>query len=271
MDISTLEKYMLGIDSNKEGDNMKFSISDVGKIAGISKDRLRYYEENGLIAPRRGTDNNYRYYKESELYKVMTIQLYRQMGLGVKEIHKILAVDTTAGICDALAHRQSDLDREILALQRQKELVARSIDDCKKVDQYLNKFVVRKVKGCILLDKLDYLFDPEESDKFRDDSGDEMLRIRSIVRRIEFLPTGIVDNSVFVAEESPNEDVECVYTIVKGSEEYDVMPRAYISGMKWICENNVNVGRYCYVRPLLFTHLDNIPESFLEIFIPIEK
>ena len=250
---------------------MKFSISDVGKVAGISKDRLRYYEENGLIAPRRGTDNNYRYYKEGELYKVMTIQLYRQMGLGVKEIHRILDVDTTAGICDLLAHRQSDLDREILALQRQKELVARSIDDCKKVDQYLNKFVIRKVKGCILLDKLDYLFDPDESDKFKDDSGDEMLRIRSIVRRIEFLPTGIVDNSVFVAEESPDEDVECVYTIIRNDTEHDPLMETYISGMKWVSENKINIGRYCYIRPLLIAHLGNITENFVEVIIPMEK
>ena len=141
---------------------MELSINDVGKIAGISKDRLRYYEEKGLISPRRDTENNYRYYELDELLKAMAIQLYREMDLSVKEIHRIQTVNTIAEMRDVFEHRQTDLDREILALQRQMRLVARSIDDCKKVDKYLNKFVIRKARGCILLDKVDYILNPEE-------------------------------------------------------------------------------------------------------------
>jgi DNA-binding transcriptional MerR regulator len=35
---------------------MGLSIGDVEKITGISKDRLRYYEEKRLITPVRDTD-----------------------------------------------------------------------------------------------------------------------------------------------------------------------------------------------------------------------
>ena len=38
---------------------MGLSIGDVEKITGISKDRLRYYEEKQLIAPVRDLDNSY--------------------------------------------------------------------------------------------------------------------------------------------------------------------------------------------------------------------
>ena len=250
---------------------MELSINDVGKIAGISKDRLRYYEEKGLISPRRDTENNYRYYELDELLKAMAIQLYREMDLSVKEIHRIQTVNTIAEMRDVFEHRQTDLDREILALQRKMRLVARSIDDCKKVDKYLNKFVIRKARGCILLDKVDYILNPEEYDKFKDDSGEEKLRMRSIVRRLELLPNGIGDNSVFVAEESPDEDVECVYTIIRNDTEHDPLMETYISGMKWVSENKVNIGRYCYIRPLLIAHLGNITENFVEVIIPTEK
>lgn len=250
---------------------MELSINDVGKIAGISKDRLRYYEEKGLISPRRDTENNYRYYELDELLKAMAIQLYREMDLSVKEIHRIQTVNTIAEMRDVFEHRQTDLDREILALQRQMRLVARSIDDCKKVDKYLNKFVIRKARGCILLDKVDYILNPEAYDKFKDDSGEEKLRMRSIVRRLELLPNGIGDNSVFVAEESSDEDVECVYTIIRNDTEHDPLMETYISGMKWVYENKVNIGRYCYIRPLLIAHLGNITENFVEVIIPLEK
>ena len=122
IDVTTFENDMLRIDCSKEGDNMELSISDVGKIAGISKDRLRYYEEKGLISPRRDTENNYRYYELDELLKAMAIQLYREMDLSVKEIHGIQTVNTIAEMRDVFEHRQTDLDREILALQRKMRL-----------------------------------------------------------------------------------------------------------------------------------------------------
>lgn len=250
---------------------MELSISDVGKIAGISKDRLRYYEEKGLVSPSRDTDNNYRYYEIDELLKAMAIQLYREMDLSVKEIHSIQTVNTIAEMRDVFEHRQSDIDREILALQRKKELVARGIDNCKKVDKYLDKFVIRKARGCVLLDKLDDILNPDEYDKFKDDSGEELLRVRSLVRRLELLPNGIGDNSVFVAEESPDEDVECVYTIIRNGTEHDPLMETYISGMKWASENKVKVGRYCYIRPLLIAHLSNVTENFVEVIVPLEK
>ena len=271
IDVTSFENDMLRIDCSKEGDNMELSISDVGKIAGISKDRLRYYEEKGLIFPSRDTDNNYRYYELDELLKAMAIQLYREMDLSVKEIHRIQTVKTIAEMREVFEHRQSDLEREILALQRQMRLVARSIEDCKKVDQYLNKYVIRKARRCILLDKLDDIINPDEYDKFKNDSGGELLRMRSLVRCIELLPNGIGDNSVFVAEESPDEDVECVYTIIRNSKEQDPLMEAYISGMKWVSENKVNIGRYCYIRPLLIAHLGNVTENFVEVTIPLEK
>mgnify|MGYP003345048464 FL=1 len=47
---------------------MGLSIGDVGKITGISKDRLRYYEEKRLITPVRDTDNSYREYDNEEAW-----------------------------------------------------------------------------------------------------------------------------------------------------------------------------------------------------------
>lgn len=73
---------------------MGLSIGDVEKITGISKDRLRYYEEKRLITPVRDTDNSYREYDNEEVLKLLGIQLCRSMDLGVKEIQQIQDSDT---------------------------------------------------------------------------------------------------------------------------------------------------------------------------------
>ena len=111
---------------------MGLSIGDVEKITGISKDRLRYYEEKRLITPVRDTDNSYREYDNEEVLKLLGIQLYRSMDLGVKEIQQIQDSDTIEEICGVFKRRQKELNFQMAQLQYQQESVSRGIDAVKK-------------------------------------------------------------------------------------------------------------------------------------------
>ena len=124
---------------------MGLSIGDVEKITGISKDRLRYYEEKRLITPVRDTDNSYREYDNEEVLKLLGIQLYRSMNLGVKEIQQIQDSDTIEKICNVFKRRQEELQLQMAQLQYQKDIVSRSIDDCEKITDHLGKYTIQKV------------------------------------------------------------------------------------------------------------------------------
>ena len=52
---------------------------------------------------------------------------------------------------------------------------------------------------------------------------------------------------------------------------YDPLMDEYAKCMKWVYENNIRLGRYCYIRPLLVSYLGKRTESFLEVFAPIIK
>ena len=118
---------------------MGLSIGDVEKITGISKDRLRYYEEKRLITPVRDTDNSYREYDNEEILKLLGIQLYRSMDLGVKEIQQIQDSDTIEEICGVFKRRQKELNFQMTQLQYQQESVSRGIDDCEKIADHLGE------------------------------------------------------------------------------------------------------------------------------------
>lgn len=45
------------------------TINDVEKITGLTKKSIRYYEEKGLILPKR-LDNDYRSYNEEDVQKL---------------------------------------------------------------------------------------------------------------------------------------------------------------------------------------------------------
>ncbi|WP_238918928.1 MerR family DNA-binding transcriptional regulator [Clostridium sp. YIM B02555] len=39
-----------------------YTIGEVAQITGISRDRLRYYEENGILKPKYDASSSYREY-----------------------------------------------------------------------------------------------------------------------------------------------------------------------------------------------------------------
>ncbi|GAB6929410.1 MerR family transcriptional regulator [Paenibacillus sp. JCM 10914] len=70
-------------------------IRELSVQTGVSIRSLRYYEEKGLIAPVR-LDNGYREYRETDVHRVKTIQLFLDLGLSTDEIQPI--IDCTSSI-----------------------------------------------------------------------------------------------------------------------------------------------------------------------------
>ncbi|MGX4586303.1 MerR family transcriptional regulator [Paenibacillus chitinolyticus] len=64
-------------------------IGELSARTGASIRSLRYYEEQGLLAPVRG-DNGYREYTSLAVEQVRTIQLYLGLGLNTEQISGFL-------------------------------------------------------------------------------------------------------------------------------------------------------------------------------------
>ena len=69
---------------------MRYSIREVSEIAGVSARTLRYYDEIGLLKPLEISETGYRYYGEQELTLLQQILFYRERGLELKQIQKII-------------------------------------------------------------------------------------------------------------------------------------------------------------------------------------
>ena len=60
-------------------------IKDVIKITGLSRRTLQYYDEQGLVSPKR-TKENYRLYDKKDLSKLWRLLLYKEMGFQLEDI-----------------------------------------------------------------------------------------------------------------------------------------------------------------------------------------
>ncbi len=70
---------------------MRHSISQVGKIAGVTSRTLRHYDAIGLLTPSEVGANGYRWYGRAEMRRLQRILILRQMGLGLVEIGQVLS------------------------------------------------------------------------------------------------------------------------------------------------------------------------------------
>lgn len=61
-------------------------INEVEHMVGLSKKSIRYYEENGLLCPKRNVLNDYRIYSNAEVQKLKKIKFLRDLGVSIREL-----------------------------------------------------------------------------------------------------------------------------------------------------------------------------------------
>jgi DNA-binding transcriptional MerR regulator len=74
----------------QEGNKMDYTINELSKISGISTRALRYYDQIGLLVPERIISNGYRIYSVKEVDILQQILFYRELGVSLDEIKKLI-------------------------------------------------------------------------------------------------------------------------------------------------------------------------------------
>lgn len=65
-------------------------IKEVAKFLNTTPKALRFYEEKGLITPKKDKSNQYRDFSETDLYRLSTILALREIGVSIRDIKTIL-------------------------------------------------------------------------------------------------------------------------------------------------------------------------------------
>lgn len=91
-------------------------INEVEAKAGITKKNIRFYEEQGLLHPRRNAENGYRDYCEADVAALQQIKLMRKLGVPIEEIRQMQSGALTVG--DAMRRQIITVSREMRNLQQ---------------------------------------------------------------------------------------------------------------------------------------------------------
>jgi len=102
---------------------MEYSIDRLARLSGVSTRTLRYYDQIGLLCPAR-ISNGYRIYGRKEVDLLQQILFYRELGVPLAEIGRILRSPD--------ADREAMLTSHLLALQHKKYQIELMIGNVSK-------------------------------------------------------------------------------------------------------------------------------------------
>ncbi len=151
------------------------NIKEIEERSGLTRANIRYYEQEGLLAPVR-RENKYRDYSEEDLETLLRIALLRSLGFSLEEIRRLQSGE--ADFAAAMRERSAALESE-----GQRLLTARNVCDA----------ISREVTSYSALRPEDYLngFEPDVAAKQRDVAEPHPWR-RYFARAIDLTIVGLM-------------------------------------------------------------------------------
>ncbi len=111
------------------------NIGHAAKLSGLPAKTIRFYEEEGLIAPARRSANGYRDYSESDVHKLGFLQRARSLGFSLEDCRALLALyeDRARASADVKRLAQDHIaaiDSKIAALNEMRSTLGHLIEAC---------------------------------------------------------------------------------------------------------------------------------------------
>ena len=139
-------------------------INEVEALVGITKKNIRFYEEKGLLAPHRNSENGYRDYGDTEIAVLRQIKLLRKLGISLAEIRQMQSGTHTVG---------DGMRRHLITLERERENLEQAIQICNRLTNCQER--LRDLDAGAILDEIAVI---EQSGATFQDKQRQDIRVR---------------------------------------------------------------------------------------------
>lgn len=127
----------------------EYLMKDLVQKTGLSADTIRFYEKKNLVQPSFRGDNNYRYYHDDALKRLVLIKRCRALDMTLKEIDYLIELEQNPkqdccvvnNLIDEHLHHVESKIAELQKFQMQLQQLRQScstqttVDDCQILKQ----------------------------------------------------------------------------------------------------------------------------------------
>lgn len=113
----------------------QYLISQLAKKTDVSTDTIRFYEKKKLIQPNFRANNQYRYYDDNALKRLLFIKRCRALDMSLKEIETLIELEqnpnqSCASVNEIIDHHLAEITIKIKELNLFKAELKQLRDSC---------------------------------------------------------------------------------------------------------------------------------------------
>ena len=271
----------------------KFKIGEIADMLDVSTDTLRIYDNQGLLSPIKDSDNNYRYYKCSDLICLDYIIHLRKMDMSLKNINQLINHSSLEDEYLEMENQEKVINSKIEELQGLLESIKDYRKDLDRIENKLNKFTVEYSPQMIAMD-LDNV-DKRAVKKFSEIIGTKMPYFAFLYDNVNIKKTGysellldenerikiykhrriVIDNEKkYTAKDIGCKGIDiiapkkCINVIVKSSPNKDYSCTDMVG--EYLLKNNIHPKGDSVIRVLTVRRGIKQGNDYYEVWIPIE-
>ena len=95
-----------------------YSSTELSRYYGLSIKGMEFYEQKKLIHPQRVGQSKTRVFSLTDCYRMASARMLRNCGMSLDETAELLENCSCEHVCECLAERDAQMQREILLLER---------------------------------------------------------------------------------------------------------------------------------------------------------
>ncbi len=124
-----------------------YTIGKVAKMFSLSRSTLLYYDSIKLLSPSGRSQANYRLYSESDVARMHKINMYREAGLPLDSISRLLDLQDSEMV-SVLEEQLEQIHAEFQKLRQQQRVILKMLEDKTGI---LSQKVINKQQWVALL------------------------------------------------------------------------------------------------------------------------
>lgn len=258
-----------------------YHTTDVYQTLGLTRETLRYYEDVGLIQPKRSRQSQYREFDLYDMSRLMSIDFFRKRGFSPIEIRELLTVTAPEDYVARMHSQLNRLDRKIAQLQQMRHRLVEAQSFCESVPDMAGTFSIRELPLYCVQETLPSVSSFGEYRnrvlKFLDLEQEDILS--NLVRAISFDETSYKGSEMYVVKPAVRtsraelflEHGKCLYTtLIADNNDPSVPESMFALCHDWAAEHKVAFRGVVYIFIRFVMLKENTDQHFYEVWVPLK-
>lgn len=270
-------------ETKKSDINDVYHTKEVYNYLGFTRETLRYYEEIGLINPKRDRYSQYREFGFFDMARLLIIDFYRKRGFTPVEIKNLQKNAEPKEYGEALKEKISYLQNEINHFQRMLIRLKSTQEYYCYVTDNIGEFVIRTMPAYYVKESIS---SAESFDEYREKALEYLNLdnediLSNMVRAITFDETGYKGSEMYIVNPFLESDKgnqklvlgggECLYTtLIADNNDNSVIEKTFVLCHKWAAEHQMSFHGVVYIFIRFVILNKQTDKNYYEVWLPLK-